>query len=238
MDWLGVIFPKRCLICERWGSFLCSACRKKLKPFPFGICAECGKSSGGGKTHTNCLKKESLDGLVAVWQYRKAAKEAVKGLKYRFIQGLVSELAGLVIKEIENKPEQEFSKFLHFLSQKPILLPIPLHQSRQRWRGFNQAEVLAKELAKARQLGFSAKILERVRPTQPQVELKGKERRENLKGAFELNKSLLRLGEKALKNKSFLLIDDVFTSGATLREATKVLKEGGAGKVWALTLAR
>lgn len=219
-----LVFPKKCLACHLPGQYLCLKCRQKMI-----VCHETIYSGGNQKTN--------LNGMIAIWRYRGLAREVIKEFKYRFIQGMIKEVAGLAVNQLWQQRKERYLKFWQFIVKKPIIIPIPLHSSRHNWRGFNQAEVLAKELAKIWQLPYTAKILRRIKSTRPQVELKGKERKENIKGVFSLSDELKDKG-KILRGQDFLLVDDVITTGATIREAGKVLKKAGAAKVWGLALAR
>jgi ComF family protein len=111
-----------------------------------------------------------------------------------------------------------------------LLLPVPLHVSRLRQRGYNQALLLARVLGRRWQVPVASQLLLRVRPTPPQIGLKAAQRRRNLRGAFALSEQLQ--GERVL------LIDDVMTTGATARECSRTLLEGGAGQVAVAVLAR
>jgi len=113
-----------------------------------------------------------------------------------------------------------------------MIMAVPLHPKRLREREFNQSILLAREISKALKLPLILNNLQRIRWTRPQIELKGKERLMNVKGAFTLR------DPKEVKGKSILLIDDVYTTGATVQECSKVLKKAGAEKIYVLTLAR
>lgn len=112
------------------------------------------------------------------------------------------------------------------------VMPVPLHVSRLRHRGFNQSLILAHRVAESFGLTLSYDNLIRIRPTRPQVNLSGEERLRNVKGAF----SLRRPGD--VEDRCILIVDDVFTTGATMNECASVLKRAGARSVIALTLAR
>jgi len=224
MSLLDFVYPKKCLGCDLEGKYFCLKCQKKL--FPCQEIISSGVSQRG-----------NLEGMTIVWRYKGLAREVIKEFKYRFIQGMIKEVAGLAVNQLWQQRKERYLKFWQFIVKKPIIIPIPLHSSRHNWRGFNQAEVLAKELAKIWQLPYTAKILRRIKSTRPQVELKGKERKENIKGVFSLSDELKDKG-KILRGQDFLLVDDVITTGATIREAGKVLKKAGAAKVWGLALAR
>jgi len=112
-----------------------------------------------------------------------------------------------------------------------LLVPVPLHPQRLRERGFNQALLLVKELSRRTGIPYRKTILQKKKPTIPQVNLSGVEREKGLRGAFHV------IGEEELSGKSVLLVDDVYTTGATVNECSKVLLRGGAERVDILTLA-
>lgn len=110
-------------------------------------------------------------------------------------------------------------------------MPVPLHAKRKRTRGYNQAQVLAEGISRIRKIGV-LNGLAKVKNTPPQTFLDGENRRNNPKGAFAVRR------QDAVKGKTLLLVDDVFTTGATMRECSRVLKKGGAKEVRGITLAR
>jgi ComF family protein len=112
-----------------------------------------------------------------------------------------------------------------------LLIPVPLHPQRLRERGFNQALLLVKELSRRTRIPYQKTILQKKKATLPQVHLTGAEREKGLKGAFQV------IGKKELEGKSVLLIDDVYTTGATVNECSKVLRRGGAKRIDVFTLA-
>ena len=112
-----------------------------------------------------------------------------------------------------------------------LLIPVPLHPRRLRERGFNQALLLVKELSRRTGIPYGKKILQKGRPTVPQVNLNGVEREKEVRGAFHL------IGEEEVEGKSILLVDDVYTTGSTVNECSKVLLAAGAERVDVLTLA-
>lgn len=233
-DWL---YPKRCVGCGSWGNYLCRACQAQLEVSREAVCPVCGRLAVGGKTHPGCRKGWRLDGMVGIWAYQGVTREMVKTLKYRFVSDLTGEVIALAKKVLEEEARRKYLEFWRFMGKEPVVIPVPLHRDRWRWRGFNQAAVLGRELARVWQLPFSVKILIRKKPTRPQVELKGKARTKNIQGAFALI-PLLKSRRKPLGGKDFLLIDDVWTTGSTMRECCRVLKRGGAREIWGLTLAR
>jgi ComF family protein len=123
---------------------------------------------------------------------------------------------------------EEFLKGCHV----DLIVPVPLHPKRLRWRGFNQSLLLARQVSRLYEVPIDPFVLCRDRETAPQTQLTEDERRRNVRGAFAIRPV------KSLKGKSLLLVDDVYTSGATVNECSRVLVRGGAKEVYVLTLAR
>jgi len=227
---LDLLFPRKCLGCGKIGSYFCSDCLNFVLLKDERICPMCGKGSLGGLTHPGCRRLFGLDGLTSIFTYKGVIERAIKKLKYKFVSDLASDLVELFLSFCGE--DKVFSDFCR--QEEVVLVPIPLHSRRLRWRGFNQAELLGGLIAKNLGIKFGPDLLLRIKDTKPQVELDKKSRRQNIRHAFVLNKNL----KFKIKNLRFILFDDVWTSGATLREAGKVLKRNGARKVWGLTLAR
>jgi len=194
------------------------------------ICPICGKASLGGATHQFCRRPLGLDGLTSVFAYKGMIAKAIKKLKYKFIRDLAEELVELFLSFCGE--EKLFSGFCRLSNV--VLVPIPLHPRRLRWRGFNQAGLLGDLIATNLGIKFAPDLLLRVKNTKPQVELDKNQRRLNICRAFALNRDC----KLKIENWNFILFDDVWTTGATLKEAGKVLKRNGAKKVWGLTIAR
>lgn len=238
---LDFLFPKSCFGCGEWGEYLCANCLNKIKLNNKRICPVCDRPAVGGKSHFLCQKKYNLDGLTSVFSYNGLLQKIIKKMKYRFIYDVYKVLVELLLTCLG-----EDLIFDWVISKKPILVPVPLHQARQRWRGFNQSEILGKEIAKNLGINFNSSLLTRIKNTQTQSLLSKKVREENIKNAFIINtfevvapSTLLRASwtPQSWKTTNFVLFDDVWTTGATLRECTKILKRGGANFVWGLTLA-
>lgn len=227
---LDFLFPRRCLDCGKWGQYFCPSCRKKIIPLEKQICPVCNKPSIYGLTHPCCQTKYSLDGLASIFPYEGVIKKAITKLKYKFITDLAQDLIELIAFPFQAQIRN--SSFL--IRNSTILAPIPLHSYRKRQRGFNQAELLGEILAKKFGWQFRADVLKRIRYTKPQVKLKKEERGKNIRGAFAFNKNSLFV----IRDSKFILFDDVWTTGATLREAGNILKRGRVKKVYGLTLAR
>lgn len=227
---LELFFPKRCVGCKKIGVYFCRNC---IADIPQGdlICPFCQKSAVGGQAHPICHRKYGLDGLWSLGLYKKPLREAVIQLKYKYVRSLSKVLIDIVV--------EYWARFNPFLldefkknNQNWLIVPVPLHKYRQNWRGFNQTEALAKDLSERLGLKY-APILKRIHNTKPQAKLSGYERRKNLKNVFELV-----TGCNLSPETCVLIVDDVWTTGSTLKECCFVLKKAGVQKVWGLTLAR
>ncbi|MFH0937076.1 MAG: ComF family protein [Candidatus Daviesbacteria bacterium] len=226
---LDLIFPKICSGCGKWGSYLCNRCVSEIKQGDL-ICPNCEKAAIGGKTHPLCHKKFGLDGLWSLGVYQNPLRSTIQKLKYKFVTEVGNTLVDLMVGYWA-KYTPEFFQDLKKDPEAWVIVPVPLHKKREKFRGFNQSAILGKLLASKMGLKYS-EVLKRVRYTKPQVGMDSWERKKNIKNAFSLDPRLLTL------DSSILLVDDVWTTGSTLKECCYVLKKGGASKVWATTLAR
>ncbi|MFA5069856.1 MAG: ComF family protein [Patescibacteria group bacterium] len=207
---LDLIFPVFCLSCNKEGQWLCENCLKKIE---------------FKKPDAKREKGPGLDGLVVMADYKnEIVKQLIHLLKYNFAQDIRSALASLLAY---------YTKIYRVsFPAETLVIPVPLHKRRLRWRGFNQAQIIGEELAKIFCLNIRVDNLQRVRYTHPQVELSAAARKNNVKDAFFLLKPL------EISGKSVILIDDVYTTGSTMKEATKVLKKAGAKEVTGFVIAR
>ncbi len=217
---LDFIFPKKCVSCGRFGAYICFECLKKIEPIDQPICSVCQRQAIGGKTHPGCLKKFGLNGLIVGCRYRGVIRRAIFQVKYRWTFDVAKVLVDLLSENI-----WKFS-----VPKNYILVPIPLHRKRENWRGFNQSERFCRIMAEKFGVSTSS-VLVKVLETRPQVGLTREERRKNIRGAFQISQS------EKVKGKSYILVDDVFTTGSTMNEACRVLKAAGAGEVWAMAIA-
>lgn len=192
------------------------------------ICPICARPSRYGLPHTYCHQSYALDGLTCIWAYEGIARKIITRAKYNFYFDLLGELFNRA-GDIWERPE--YSYWLRFLKDQPVVVPVPLHTARLRERGFNQAEVIGKLLARNLKLEIR-NLLVKTRDTGHQVGRTRQERLAALEGAFQISKSKVQIPP------AVLLVDDVWTTGSTLSECAKVLKKAGVKKVWGLVLAR
>lgn len=201
-----------------------------LKTLENQRCIVCQKAALFGITHPGCLTPYGADGLISFYDYHdeKVSKIIIAG-KYNFLPGVYKILGAIIAQKIKAHHAELLST--NNLALSTLLCPIPLHTTRKRWRGFNQAEVLCQSLSA--ELGLpTADVLHRNKITQTQKDLKKDKRLKNVSDAFKLKPGA------DVRGKNLILIDDVTTTGATLQEAAKVLKRNGAAKVMCLTVAR
>ncbi len=195
------------------------------------ICPVCTRPSRYGLPHTTCYKPHALNGLTCLWAYEGIAKRIIQKAKYKFYYDVLSELT---VDSGQLTIRLEFSYFLKFLETKPVVVPVPLHPDREKWRGFNQATVIAQSLAAHHSLAFNSHLLMRVKDTGHQTGRNREERLKAVESAFKLRTENCELRTPA----AVLLVDDVWTTGATLSECCQVLKQKGIKNVWGLVLAR
>jgi ComF family protein len=230
---LDLLFPKKCLGCGKTGQYFCQICVSKIPPVEFQICPVCEKPSPFGQTHDRCRSKNSLDGFCSVFGYEGIIKEAIHKFKFRYVTDLSKELWNLTDNLLNQKKGRDFFLLNKFVAtQNPVVLPVPLFWYKENLRGFNQAEILGKFLADKFSLKLRNDLLVRSKSTQSQAKLSEKERKRNVADAFlvppEVQSSLFKI----------LLVDDIWTSGATLKACGSLLKRAGAETVWGFTLAR
>ncbi|OGK15248.1 hypothetical protein A2690_00555 [Candidatus Roizmanbacteria bacterium RIFCSPHIGHO2_01_FULL_39_12b] len=217
-------FPHFCVCCGSIGTDLCLNCLSKIKPRIVAQCVYCYDYVENGKTHKNCLKKYGIDGVWILFPYAPLLRTIIHAVKYRNVRGAMRDL---IISKGQTRLAYQCRQIF---PQDAILIPIPLFSSRHRSRGFNQAAYIADVFGHLFKLNVDETILLRKKDTTAQSAIKEKGARfENIKGAFEINTKQ--------KIRTIVLVDDVWTTGATMLEACKVLKQSGVIQVFALILS-
>lgn len=224
------------------GSYICSNCFTYISFNESGTCIVCQRPALGGLTHPVCRGKYTPDGVFSSLVYKGVVKKLVYKFKYNpHLTDLKHTLEDLFYEGLIQN--EAFYSLLG--QQKTVLVPIPLYKSKMRKRGYNQAEILSIGLGKRLNIPVE-NVLERVKNTNTQVGLKKEEREINIKGAFRIKNNVILSGTKDLDSSAWpqndkvgqvFLVDDVVTSGATLKEAAKLLKKSGVEKVYGITLA-
>ncbi|MBN1915683.1 ComF family protein [Candidatus Dojkabacteria bacterium] len=230
---LNKLFPRICYGCGEVGTYLCEYClsRKNICR-RFQECHVCKKRTPGIElVHNKCRKKTYLDGVIISLKYDGFVERLIAEFKYEF----VLDLKNLFVEFLVTATRNLFSFYVN--KNELVITFVPLHSKRERWRGYNQSKELAKVFSKRTKL-MLAELLIRNSFSRTQVGLKKKERKKNVKGVFSINSSSLHASQCRISSKIVLIIDDVMTTGATLEECAKVLKEGGVKKVYGLVIAR
>lgn len=229
---LHIFFPRTCFCCGRDiprknSALLCHDCTKKLEPLQGLVCVRCGLPLKSGGAHCfNCrgskAAKYKCSYIRSALCFNEPSRALVHAFKYEKYVCAAKFFAPLMYKTFKENPP-------YFEAE--LMAPVPIHKSRMRKRGFNQARLLAEELSKYNHIP-AEDILLRVNKTKSQTSLNREERKENIKDAFKLKPGV------SVKGKAVILIDDVCTTGATLEECARVLKKAGAREVLALTALR
>lgn len=228
---LDILFPKKCVGCNKAGSYFCQDCVRNIKQTDL-VCPRCEDLSLGGQTHPICRRRFGLDGLWSLGVYQDSLKKAIGQLKYHWVSDLAESLIDITLEYWAKYQPFVLDQIKKDRGEGWVVIPVPLHWWKQNNRGFNQASLLGQILSKRLGLDYY-EALKRVRFTKSQVKLKEHQRKENIKGAFAISPNC-----NLSPVTCVLLIDDVWTTGSTLRECGYILKRAGAKKVWALTLAR
>jgi ComF family protein len=208
---LNTLFPKQCLFCKKEESYCCEDCLSLISI----------------TRHPSPLSAQTnLSGLFCAASFQdRFVQHLIHNFKYPpFVRDLAHPLAYLIVSH--------FALLNNTIYPPDALIPIPLHKKRLKWRGYNHAEELAKHVGYAFSTPVITNVLTRTIYTNPQVNLNRKQRRKNMQGVFKIYNA------SEIKNKTILLIDDVYTTGATMEECARVLKKAGAKKVFGAVIAR
>lgn len=230
---LAFLYPELCQICEAARAkpeegFVCSECQSTVKPIKRPFCERCGFPYPGSISSTfkcsNCTDQllyfESARSAVVA---KDTMLEVIHRYKYNHALWFEPFLTQLLLKRA--RPELSAADW-------DWIVPVPLHPAKEREREYNQAERLARPLSAATGIPLNTRVLRRDVPTQTQTWLSREERWANVKGAFSLRRS------DAVSGSRIVLVDDVFTTGATTNACARALKAGGAAQVCVWTLAR
>lgn len=223
-----ILFPVYCLSCEKEeGNFLCKKCLQTLDYSGVFDCPVCHKRSTDGQTCQGCQKKTYLDNEIAIFEYKESylIAKILHEFKYNFIEELKVLLGFFIDKFLE--------KNINYFSDIDFIISVPLHKKRYAERGFNQSDIIAQLLSEKLNKKF-IDALSRKKKTDQQAKLNREKRFENLENAFEIKKNL----KIDLNNKTILLVDDVYTTGATLGECGKVLRENNVKIIKSFTIGR
>lgn len=224
IDWL---FPRRCPVCgeivKPKGAWICPGCLKKLSPVRQPACRRCGKEVLHERMEycPDCSRyPRSFEAGMALLNYNDAARRSMAAVKYKnkreYLDFYARAMAVRMTKRVKGW-------------QADALVPVPVHPSRRRVRGYNQAQELAKRLAKAWEIPVDDRLLYRTRRTAPQKSLNSRERLANLQQAFAVDR---RRAAKGDVPETVILVDDIYTTGSTIEACSRVLKAAGVKRVY------
>lgn len=224
-----LIFPYSCIGCglQLQRNFLCEKCKNTLFEYVNIRCPICQKRLPDSAIRHDCIIKLGFRRFIYAMPYKHPiGQNAIHNLKYLFIRKLANPLAASLAHAIHSLAP-DYQKY------DLLAVPIPLAQERLRWRGFNQSALISKTASVLLNIEMAPEgILIRSKNSRPQLGLKRVERLKNISEAFAVTNNEL------LKGRNILLIDDVATTCATLKEAATVLKQNGAKSVWAAIVAK
>lgn len=229
---IDLIYPVRCPVCSEIvipkGSRICESCKGKLQYITEPRCKKCSKPIELEEEEycSDCVRKDyHFTKGYAVWVYDEVMKHSIAEFKYHNKK----EYALFYVEELLRIYRNAILKF-----QPDLIVPIPIHSSKFRQRGYNQAEIIANKIGKELNIPVINDLLLRNRKTMPQKQLSDKERLRNLKKAFEYNKFVAdRYGKNINK---LLIVDDIFTTGSTIEACAHVLKSNGVNDICFIAL--
>ncbi|HAZ29652.1 TPA: hypothetical protein DCY43_02795 [candidate division WWE3 bacterium] len=208
---LTSVFGETCYFCGRGGRVVCYSCLAKASVCEAGVCIYCQKETVLGVSHPVCSQAGREIQLCCIYNYQGLVAEIIKKSKYNPKMFSLLKLLAYEGATLSSKFGYNFSGF--------TVVPIPISKSREKDRGFNQAEIIAHELAKKLKLQVDTSILVRIKDTTKQFDLGRESRAQNIKGAFAVSNPTL------VKGRKILLVDDICTTGATLIESSSAFYE-------------
>lgn len=221
---LNLLFPKFCEGCNKPGAKICINCAEKINVLEHQECLMCGHPSIEGLTHKICKISYAPVQTFSMFKYSGIIRSLIRKGKYK---GVFKSY--LPIIELFNSKTPFFESFNNC-----VLIPIPISKKRLQQRGYNQCEKICKYLEDFIPQSETVDALKRTKETKSQYSLKREERMANIKDAFEIDKKLTDL----IKNKTIIIVDDISTTGATLREACKEVYKAEPKQIYCLTLSK
>lgn len=224
---LNLLFPRRCPVCDKpvkpWNALICRECAPTLRYEKPPRCMKCGRHIGESEKEycSDCASHSHLyDRGRALFSYRDVSASLAR-FKYHDRQEYAAFYAACAVKYLGD-----------FIAdcRADALVPVPLHKSKFRKRGYNQAEVLAKEISALTGIPVCADWIGRVEKTVPMKDLPASERQNNLKRAFKILHNDVKL-------KTLIIVDDIYTTGSTIDAVSRELRNAGAERIYFITLA-
>ncbi|MGB2698055.1 MAG: ComF family protein [Candidatus Zixiibacteriota bacterium] len=224
---IDFVLPSHCITCGNYLSqqerIVCDVCWDNLEVLPSPFCPVCKNILEQGNLLCRiCTERKNLCAVRSLGVFDNYYQKMIHGFKYQQKMSLGQRLGKRLGEKL--KDDKLTSGF-------DCIIPVPLHSTRKRERGFNQSEILAQELSDVTHIPVLKKVLKRTRNTKDQTKLTPEERIENVRGAFTLK------DPEKIEGKKIILVDDVMTTGATLEECAIVLREAGVERIMGATIA-
>lgn len=221
-----ILAPKKCYSCKKEWHFLCKKCLEEIGYFE-SICPVCKEKTRDFEVHFYCKKETiSLDKVIILTHYQnKIIKKLIKDAKFYGKKDILEDIALYLWEKLFDHIEEN--------TQDIILIPTPMYFWKKLKRWYNQSEILVKNMSKICQIDYNNSLIKKVRNTKAQSHLSKIERMENLQKAFSIDEKLIQ----NLKNKTFIIVDDVVSTGITLHEISTLLKKYGVKKIYWLCIA-
>lgn len=207
---LKLIYPDVCAFCNKiQKESLCKKCEEKIKKYKKDIVIR--------------SKNNYFEELISIFKYEGVIREKIIQYKFQDKSYIYNTFAKIILKN---------EKVCGLLKKYDIIIPVPIHRKRKLQRGYNQTQLIAKEIAKNIDIKLCDDVLVKSKNTIAQSKLNKNKRKQNIKGAFKV------LDLERIQGKNILLFDDIFTTGSTVNECSKILKKAGAKTVGVLTIAK
>ena len=222
----NLFYPPHCFSCNERindSAILCRKCSDELVGLKENSCVFCNKNTVNSFICEECKQEYPFDEVVSAYIFNLPLQRMIHHFKYNELKKIGTFL-GYKLAEILST--------YSFISDTDYIIPVPLHKTKKRFRGFNQSEIIAKALSVKLNIPILKNVLKRKKFTQTQTKLKKHEREKNVANAFQVK----NFG--TIKNKSLLLVDDVLTTGSTMKSIALLLKENLAKHIYVCTLAR
>jgi ComF family protein len=233
---LDLLFPIQCLGCEQEKTWLCEDCFHAIPFQSTQCCPECGREEPVGRYCRTCYYGKHIKGILVAGSYRShLLKKTIKTAKYQMVRDLTYPLGrflALFLAGLRNRSGGPDSPAAFSFPEHTLLVPVPLHTRKYRWRGFNQSALMANTLSLESGYEIRTDLLKRHKQTVSQSKLTREKRLKNVSNCFTYT------GPADLSHKNIILIDDITTTGATLNECAKTLKNSKAKEIWGLVAAK
>jgi len=222
---MDFLFPKQCLKCGDFGEYVCKDCFGRFIDIRRSQqCHVCKTAIVEGFVHEKCEQHTDLDGVLVCLDYTDLAERLITEIKYNLYFGIAKYVSGFYLDKAKS--------LIRSIQRDSLFVPVPIHKKRHFKRGFNQTELISRNLSHSLEVEYS-NLIKRTINTRTQVGLSKKQRQENLLSVFEVGKL-----SPMNANKKVILVDDIMTTGTTLEMCADALRKQGFPKIYAIVMTR